>query len=81
MLYHLTCKVSFDKADFMSIPFEAVTKPFNLFLCLFSFFMYNAGSSTLFLALGGHYVCSHALVMLLLILQMVVAFLLYPFKN
>ena len=42
--------------------------------------MYNAGSSTLFLALGAHYVCSHALVMLLLILQMVVAFLLYPFK-
>ena len=42
--------------------------------------MYNAGSSTLFLALGAHYVCSHALVMLLLIVEMVVAFLSYPFK-
>ena len=37
MLYHLTSKVSFDKADYMSIPFEAVTKPFSFFSCLFSF--------------------------------------------
>ena len=81
-------KITFD-TPFLTTPIGvALKRLLSLFPFLsFSFFMYNACSSTLFLALGGHYVCSNGCCLFVVSFQelirlKIIAFLVsFPFMT